>query len=227
MSDIDDDAGWEALHAKRQQRERRRTRFLDKASRTPRAARRWFRIEEIEPDAHARSNLIDQWRKSIWHRDPRSLKGDLCSSEGKSQVLCLSASPLAENRFDPDMARGEQFNAVVGDLWMSTVRWLDWFYQDATNRKAPTWLEDIVRSGSENFWRKPENFWLIPKDEPARKTLRNAWMALRLVFPDWRISKRLSKQQIANMATRRMKELTGSPGAVSRETVERILGLRK
>src|SRR5215467_11533125 len=87
-------------------------RFLEKAKRTPRTARRWFRIEDIEPDAHARSKLIDQWRASIWHRD-------LCSSEGKSPVLCLSASPLAENRFDPNMAKGEQFNAVVGDLWMS------------------------------------------------------------------------------------------------------------
>src|SRR5262245_47320354 len=142
MRDLDD-AGGEHLHdfriAKRLQRERRRARFLDKALRTPRTARRWFRIEDIEPDAHARSKLIDQWRASIWHRD-------LCSSEGKSQVLCLSASPLAENRFDPNMAKGEQFNAVVGDLWMSAPQWLDWFRLDAFNRKAPAWLEAIVQS---------------------------------------------------------------------------------
>jgi len=112
-------------------------RFLEKALRTPRTARRWFRIEDIEPDADAYSNLIDQWRASIWHRD-------LCLG-GKSQVLCLSVSPLAGNRFDPDMARGEQFNAVVGDLWMSARRWLAWFRQDGANRNAPAWLEAIMQ----------------------------------------------------------------------------------
>jgi hypothetical protein len=208
-----DDHEWsQGLHANRRQRERQRAIFLEKALRTPRTARRWFRIEDIEPDAHARSNLIDQWRASIWHRD-------LCLG-GKSQVLCLSVSPLAENRFDPDMARGEQFNAVIGDLWMSAPRWLAWFRQDGANRKSPAWLEAIVRSGSENFWQ-------IPKNEPRQKTLRNAWKALKLVFPTWRIPKRLSRQRIAEMATRRMKEVTGSRDAVSRETVERLLRLRK
>jgi hypothetical protein len=84
-----DDAGWvedrgwsQRLHAKRHQRERQRANFLDKVLRAPRSARRWFRIEDIEPDARVRSNLINQWRASIWHRD-------LCL-EGKSQVLCLS-----------------------------------------------------------------------------------------------------------------------------------------
>jgi len=120
MRDIDDpgcmhDREWsQVLHAKRRQRERQRASFLEKALRTPRAARRWFRIEDIEPDARGRSSLVDQWRASIWHRD-------LCL-EGKSQILCPSVSPLAENRFDPDMARGEQFNAVIGDLWMSAPR---------------------------------------------------------------------------------------------------------
>jgi hypothetical protein len=152
MCDLDD-AGSEHSRitirpAKRLQRERRRARFLDKALRTPRTARRWFRIEDIEPDAHARSNLIDQWRASIWHRD-------LGSSEGKSQVLCLSVSQLAENRFDPDWARGEQqFNAIVGDLWMSAERWLDWFHQDRANRKAPTWLEALVQSKRKQSKRK-------------------------------------------------------------------------
>ena len=66
---LDDREWFQGLHAKRRQCERRRARFLQKTLRTPRTARRWFRIEDIEPDAYARSNLIDQWRASIWHRD--------------------------------------------------------------------------------------------------------------------------------------------------------------
>src|SRR5262249_38269119 len=143
MRDLDDagridDCEWsQYLYAKRRPRERRRARFLEKASRTPRTARRWFTIEDIEPDAHVRSNLIDQWQASIWHRD-------LCL-RGKSQVFCLSASPLAENRFDPDMARGEQFKEIVGDLWMSARRWLAWFREEGDNRKARAWLEAITK----------------------------------------------------------------------------------
>src|SRR5262249_51611615 len=112
-------------------------RFLEKALRTPRTARRWFRIEDIEPDADACSNLIAQWRASIWHRD-------LCLG-GKSQVLCLSVSPLAGNRFDPDMARGEQFNAVVGDLWVAARGWLVGFRKEGPTRNAPAWLEAIMQ----------------------------------------------------------------------------------
>src|SRR5215470_11780793 len=116
MRDLDN-ARWsenrewsQAFHTKRQQRERQRTNFLEKALRTPRNARRWFRLEDIEPDANIRLNLINQLRASIWKRD--------LLLDGKSQVLCLSSSPLAENRLDPDMARGQPFYEIVGDLWM-------------------------------------------------------------------------------------------------------------
>jgi len=146
----EDREGFHGLHAKRRQRERQRANFLEKQLRTPRTARRWFRMEDIEPDAHARSNLVYQWRASIWKRD-------LCL-DGKSQVLCLSASPLAENRLDPNMAGGQPFYKIVGDLWMSAPRWLAWFRQDLAQRKPPAWLETMLQpqSRSTRGGRKPE-----------------------------------------------------------------------
>jgi hypothetical protein len=207
-----DDRDWSRdLDAKRGGRERRRAKFLEKALRTPRTARRWFRIDDIEPDAHVRSNLIDQWRASIWHRD--------LLLAGKSQVLCLSVSPLAENRFDPDMARGEQFNAAIGDLWMSAPRWLAWFRQDEANRKAPAWLEDIMQSRA-NY---TEEFWQIPDKEPRQKALAIAWRGLRKAFPGGRIPKHLnnSAEKLARTASKASGEI------VTRESISRVLGRKR
>jgi hypothetical protein len=203
-----DDLRWGDLHAKRRPRELQRAKFLDKAERTPPTARRWFRIEDIEPNAHARSNLVHQLRASIWHRD-------LCLG-GKSQVLCLSVSPLAENRFDPDMARWEHFNALVGDLWMSVPRWLAWFRQDGTNRKAPAWLEVLATRGANCT----EEFWSIPEKEPPQKALRIAWRALRAKFPDGRIPnlQKYLGEKLAEIASKVAGEI------ISRETVLRLLG---
>jgi hypothetical protein len=128
--------GEEAAHFgtmadRRRLRERMRTAFLDKAKRTSRSRRRWFRIREIEPDDIARQELIDLWRASIWSRE-------LILNE-RSQVLCLSATPLLENyRLSPELARGEHFNMIVDDLWMSLPRWLEWFHQ--VEKTAPDWL---------------------------------------------------------------------------------------
>lgn len=118
--------------------------FLSKAARTSRSHRRWFRLDEIESDAEKRQELLGLWRASIYSRD--------LDLKGRSQVLCLTASPLlggyrsprarsdlfrddktisartkavlaAAKRLPAELARAEHFNASVGDLWMSAPRW--------------------------------------------------------------------------------------------------------
>jgi hypothetical protein len=143
-----------SLADRRRLRDRVRIAFLEKAKRTSRIHRRWFRIAEIEPDANARQELIDQWRASIH-------SGDL-QLKGKSQVLCLSASPLLEGyRLAPELARGEHFNLIVDDLWMSARRWLEWFRQVGIEpplwmtRPLPQWLERFHEVG------RPPPGWLL------------------------------------------------------------------
>ena len=126
------------FNASRAMRERVRVAFLDKAKRNPKMARRWFRIDEIEPDPVIRAVRIDQWRASIWHRD--------LMNRDKSQVLCLSLSPLSGSRLAPDLARGEHFNMIVGDLWMSAPRWLQWFSQ--VEIVPPKWLASLAKAES-------------------------------------------------------------------------------
>jgi hypothetical protein len=128
---LDEDGHFAALVTRRQSRERVRTAFLEKAKRTSRPHRRWFRISEIEPDEAKRQDLIDLWRASIY-------SGDLLLRR-KSQVLCLSESPLLENyRLPTELARGERFNDIVNDLWMSAPRWREWFRQ--VEKVPPEWL---------------------------------------------------------------------------------------
>lgn len=123
-----------ALADRRRLRERIRTAFLEKAKQTSRSHRRWFRISEIEPDPFARKELIAQWRASIY-------SGDLVLND-RSQVLCLSASPLLEgNRLPTDLARGEHFNDIVDDLWMSVPRWLAWFHD--VGIAPPLWMSRL------------------------------------------------------------------------------------
>jgi hypothetical protein len=122
-------------NATRAMRGRVRAAFLDKAKRTPKKARRWFRIDEIEPDKAARAVRVEQWRASIWHRD--------LMRRDKSQVLCLSPSPLSGSRLPPDLARGEHFNLIVDDLWMSVPRWLQWFSQ--VEIEPPKWLASLAK----------------------------------------------------------------------------------
>jgi hypothetical protein len=116
-------------------RERRRQVFLDKFERTPRKARRWFRIEDIEPNEAVRAKLVKDWRRSISH-------GDLMLRE-KSQVLCLNSLMEDEgsNRVPPNFAHLEFFYEAVGDLWMSSLRWLQWF--DQVDIKPPEWLASL------------------------------------------------------------------------------------
>jgi hypothetical protein len=114
--------------------DRARSDFLEKVDRTSRKHRRWFRIVDIEPDPAKRPELAELWRASIY-------SGDLVM-HGKSQVLCLSASPLLDDhRLSPDLARGEHFHDIIDDLWMTAPRWLQWFEQAGLN--APTWLSSI------------------------------------------------------------------------------------
>jgi hypothetical protein len=113
------------------ERQRWRIRFLDRARRTSLRRRRWFQIGDIEPDSVARERLIGLWRASIYNSD--------LVLNGKSQVLCLSASPLLNNyRLPSELARGEHFNMIIGDLWMSAPRWIEWFRQ--IGQTAPHWL---------------------------------------------------------------------------------------
>jgi hypothetical protein len=119
------------LDPPRSARKQVRQRFIDKAERTSRRKRRWFCIKDIEPDEAARVVLLKHWRASIWSCD--------LMLRNKSQVLCLSVSPLMENnRLPPEFARGEHFYMIVDDLWMSAPRWLQWFGQ--VSKTPPAWL---------------------------------------------------------------------------------------
>ena len=88
---MDDREWFQGLHAKRRQRERRRALPREGVAHT---ANR----EAVVSNRRYRAGcgcLLEfdrSMRASIWHRD-------LCLG-GKSQVLCLSVSPLAENRFE-------------------------------------------------------------------------------------------------------------------------------
>ncbi|HEY7243384.1 MAG TPA: hypothetical protein VH678_05815 [Xanthobacteraceae bacterium] len=122
---------FELLSHDRARWERWRIWFRDRATRTSLRRRRWFQISEIEPDSAARALLIRLWRASIY-------SGDL-EVGGKSQVLCLSATPLLAGwRLPCELARGEQFNVIVGDLWMSAPRWVEWLRQ--IRGVQPQWL---------------------------------------------------------------------------------------
>jgi hypothetical protein len=132
-----------ALAARRRSRERWRIAFLDKAKRTSVHRRRWFQISDIEPDPIARERLIGLWRASIYSGDlvlkGKSLHHRPARRFDQSQVLCLAATPLLEGyRLPPELARGEHFNGIVGDLWMSMPRWLEWLRQVGV--AAPIWL---------------------------------------------------------------------------------------
>jgi hypothetical protein len=122
--------------ARRQRRERWCVAFTERAKRTSLRRRRWFRISDIEPDPVGRRPLIGRWRASIY-------SGDLVLN-GKSQVLCTSATPLlSDHRLPPECARGEHFNMIVDDLWMSAPRWLDWFMQ--VGLAPPPWMPRSTR----------------------------------------------------------------------------------
>ena len=106
--------------------------FVEKANRTSRPHRRWFRIDEIEPDESARRELAELWRKSIY-------SGDLISTQNKSQVLCFSDTPLLQGfRFPRDLAKGEHFNDIIQHLWMSAPQWRKWLRDN--EKRIPAWL---------------------------------------------------------------------------------------
>jgi hypothetical protein len=161
---LDEDTNhFSALANRRRRRERMRTAFLDKVKRTSHLHRRWFRISEIEPDEIARKGLIELWRASIYSHD--------LLLNGKSQVLCLSASPLLlqDYRLPTDLARGEHFNQIVDDLWMSAPRWLGWFHQ--VRKTPPDWLlaatasepttKAKTRAGAKAQWDWEEIEWFV------------------------------------------------------------------
>jgi hypothetical protein len=130
---------FELLSKKRNERQRWPIRFLEWSRRTSLRHRGWFQISDIAPDPAARQRLVGLWRASIY-------SGDL-EVGGKSQVLCLSASPLAEGwRLPRELARGEHFNMIVDDLWMSASRWLDWFNQ--VGESPPNWLRLTIKKQS-------------------------------------------------------------------------------
>jgi hypothetical protein len=146
-----------ALAIRRQSRERRRVAFLEKASRTSLKRRRWFRISDIEPNSVKRKQLTDHWRAQIY-------SGDLLL-KGKSQVMCLSSSPLLnDHRLPPELARREHFfNVIVDDLWMSVPRWLQLFKQVAV--APPSWMPGPARKNQ-----KPKKLGRPAHDwSPARK----------------------------------------------------------
>jgi integrase len=70
----DDRDHFAALADRRQSRERVRTAFLEKAERTSRPHRRWFRISEIEPDEQRRQELVEKWLR---YRDSLPKDGPL------------------------------------------------------------------------------------------------------------------------------------------------------
>ena len=167
MPPIPEDSISEAEHfaglaERRAARERKRTAFLDKVNRTSRSHRRWFRIRDIEPDESARAELIQLWRQSIH-------SGDL-NFKGKLQILCLTVSPLFEGyRFDRELARGELFNHIIDDLWMSAPRWREWFRQ--IGRPTPGWLAQVGRK----TWRPKLDQMLTVSEADVMTALNELW----------------------------------------------------
>ena len=158
-----EEPGWEHFASRRSQREQVLQHFIDKAKRTPLRARRWFRIADIAADEAKRAELRKHLRASIWH-------GDLMLRD-KSQVLCLSASPLMENnRLPPGYARDEIFYSIVDDLWMSVPRWLQWFVQ--VGIEPPEWM-------SMREWLK----WFHQQGKPLPKWLDSLQAAPQLNVP--------------------------------------------
>ena len=187
----DEDADhFAALANRRLLRERMRTAFIDRARRTSLRRRRWFQISEIEPDPVARERLIGLWRASIY-------SGDL-TLNGKSQVLCVSASPLLQNyTLPPEFARGEHFNMIVPELWMSAPRWLEWFRQ--IGRAPPLWMpgapprldgadvkvdalmpnigciEDAEKPSGQKTWKARPDFSLTAAETAVLNALNELW----------------------------------------------------
>jgi hypothetical protein len=210
-----------ALLARRQalirsKRERRRQAFLDKFERTPQKARRWFRMEDIEPDEIARTELVKRWRSSIWH-------GDLMVGE-KSQVLCLAAHHLMEenggNRLPSSCARGEQFYQAAGELWMSAPRWLRWFEQ--VEIAPPVWLASLQAKREAALLVDPPESdpgvktqkdlpdsavdWL-PAEEPvaSQPKRRQLYLLLLKGFPDRRVPKNMTAPAIRNKIAKHLR----------------------
>jgi hypothetical protein len=173
-----------ALAERRRLRERRRAAFVQKAARWSRPHRRWFRITEIEPDETARQSLIERWRASIY-------SGDL-DLNGKSQVLCMTASPLIlprvvssqlieSYRLPGDLARGEQFSKLIDDLWMSGPRWLCWMHQ--VESRPPNWLEDF---GPKKVV-SAEKSWKAKAGKTLTRSELAVMNALNKLYPDGRL----------------------------------------
>src|SRR5262249_26887852 len=122
--------------ARRQRRGRWGGGFSEGGKRSSLRRRRRVWVSGIKPDPVGRRPLIGRWRASIY-------SGDLVL-DGKSQVLCTSATPLlSDHRLPPECARGEHFNMIVDDLWMSAPRWLDWFMQ--VGLAPPPWMPRSTR----------------------------------------------------------------------------------
>jgi hypothetical protein len=167
------------LANRRQSRERMRTAFLTKVERTSRPHRRWFRISEIETDESVRQELIRLWRASIH-------SGDL-NFKGKLQVLCLTESPLVDGyRFPINLARGELFNEIINDLWMSAPRWREWFHQ--IKKTPPHWL---ALAGKKS-WKPKLGKQLTKSDYSVLSALSEFW-------PDGHIGQKASERnQVIN-----------------------------
>ena len=96
--------------------------------------------------------MIGRWRASIY-------SGDLVLN-GRSQVLCTSATPLlSDHRLRPECARGEHFNMIVDDLWMSEPRWLDWFMQ--VGLAPPPWMPRSTRERQMKKVGRPSHDWSV------------------------------------------------------------------
>jgi hypothetical protein len=160
---IDNQEHFAELARRRSKRERDRSAFVERAKRTSLRRRRWFQIADMEPDGFKRNQLIEQWRASIY-------SGDL-SVNGKSQVLCITASPLLEDyRLPSHLARSDQFNQVVGDLWMSSPRWLDWFQQ--IHAVPPSWLLGQQSMHSGELAANEAKTGAVPDNDPALQQKR-------------------------------------------------------
>jgi hypothetical protein len=117
--------------AERHEKRRRRTVWFNRRQcRISFERRQWLGITEmadeyakepgsLEVNAERRNRFINSVRRSI-------LSGEF-THNGRSQVLNVHPSGLAENRFDPIGASNEeQFNPIVAYLYISRTQWSNW-----------------------------------------------------------------------------------------------------
>lgn len=214
-------------------RERIAAWFDRRATRAPRALRRWLRLSEVADDLARtpRSIAIDPMVRSD---AIKRLKAAVAA--GEFRVLSWLPKPfdaLWLPRKGAAEATLEEFAKLVdaGQLWIWHNDIASWLEREGIEhpqalRLASQWCARSCVTEPPRVAEAPQapdnpgGNLLLPRQEPkGRETLR-VWLALRRMHPDHRVPP-ISRQELAD-------RITKSEGIItSREAVERALGLRK